>query len=213
MVGPAAVAQTATPPNIPAVGRHLADFIPVGYGILHNGQAIGDLNHDGKADVAVVVGPTAEDTLALASRLPPRLLLVLFRTTTGYALAAQSRRAVWAKADGGPLGDPFAGVTIKNESLLIQHDVGGNWGHGQTVRFRFQQGAFYLIGETQEYSRHAPDCDQLPFPPRYDYRDTNFITGEYEEIRTSEECRLLVKKRGRRPPQPLRRLADYAVQP
>ena len=138
---------------------------------------------------------------------------MLFRTPTGYALAVQSRRAVWGKADGGPSGDPFNGISIKRGVLLLESDVGGNWGRTTTEKFRYRQGCFFLIGETEAYSTHAPDCDNLPYPPRYDYRDTNFVTGEYEIIRTSEECRLLVRKRGKNKPKPLRKLADYAVEP
>ncbi|WP_210513867.1 hypothetical protein [Hymenobacter terricola] len=81
------------------------------------------------------------------------------------------------------------------------------------TKFRYQQSSFYFIGETNEYGSHAPSCEHLLYPPGYDYRDTNFATGDYETIQTSEACRLLVHQSGRRKPAPLRKLADYAVKP
>jgi hypothetical protein len=211
LAGPNAFAQTVAVPSIPATGRRLADFIPAGYDTLRRGRATGDLNHDGRPDMALVLGAAVESTTAFADDdLPARILLVLFGTPTGYALVAQSQQAVWCKTCSMN-GDPFDGIVIEHGVLLVKHDVGGNWGHSLTAKFRYQQENFYLIGETNEYSRHAPDCDQLPYPPRYDYRDTNFVTGDYEIIRTSEQCRLLVKKRGKNNPKPLRKLADYAV--
>lgn len=207
---PAAFAQMASRPKISPMSRQLTDFVPPGYRIVRNGQATGDLNHDSHPDVALVLGSVAEDTIQSEDDLPARQLLVLFGTPTGYTLAAQSTKAVWCKACSGN-GDPFDGLSIKQSILLIKHDTGGNWGHRQINKFRYQQGAFYLIGETQEYSRHAPDCDKLPYPPRYDYKESNFVTGEYDVIRTSDTCQLLEKKHGRGKHTPLIRLADYAV--
>jgi hypothetical protein len=208
-----AAAQTASDLSMPITGRQLADFVPVGYKILRHGKVTGDLNHDGRPDVAFALGQVEEeDTVRFQDDLPARQLFVLLGTPAGYKLVGQSMKAVWCKTCGSN-GDPFAGLAIKRGVLLIKHDIGGSRGHSQTDKFRYQKGAFYLIGQTQEYGRHAPDCDKLPYPPRYDYHDTNFVTGEYEIIRTSEACQLIVKKHGRRKPAPLRRMTDYAVEP
>ena len=43
--------------------------------------------------------------------------------------------------------------------------------------------------------------------------DTNFITGDYHEEKDSESCKPLVRKHDRRKPVPLRKLADYVVEP
>ena len=210
LLSPSAFAQTAAPLRLPATGPHLASFIPAGYGILTAGKATGDLNRDGRPDVALVLRPLAEDsTKDQIDSLPPRLLLVLLRTPAGYRRAAQSAQLIRCKGCGGVWGDPFESVAIERGVLTVFHYGGSSAHWNVTTKFRFQQGDFYLIGESRVSYHTSRYCGQAG----WQFQETNFVTGEYRQETDSERCRPLVRKRGRRPPQPLRRLADYAVAP
>ncbi len=194
---------------VPASGPTPASFVPAGYQFLRRGQVTGDLNGDGRPDMALALTSVAEDGESWGKHpLPPRLLLVLWGTAAGYRLAAQSRQALLHR-DASFNGDPYDGLAIKRGVLVVAYDVGGSWGRSTTAKFRYRHGDFCLIGETDVYGSHHADCDNLPYPPRYTYRDVNFVTGDYEIIETSEACRLLVHKRGRQPVRPLRKLAEY----
>jgi hypothetical protein len=198
---------------IPASGPTWASFIPAGYQLLRAGQVTGDLNGDGRPDVALALAPVAEDTASRSEKpLPPRLLLVLWRTATGYRLAAQARQAL-PHHDSSFNGDPYDGLAIKRGVLVLAYEVGGNWGRSTTVKFGYRQDDFYLIGETEAFGTHHPDCANLSYPPLYRYRDTNFVTGAYEVLKTSEACQLLVHKRGWQPVRPLRKLVKYKPVP
>lgn len=207
-----AAAQAFKLPKLPSMGRTEAAFIPAGYEVLDEGRVVGDLNQDGRPDIALALRATAE-TASDGEEYPERLLVLLFATPAGYRLAAQSNKIVLCKECGGIYGDPFAGLTIFKGVLSVDHYGGSSWRWSLTHKFRYQQGAFYLIGETTSSGRNFGECPGLDGPPGWEYHDTNLVTGDYEVKKVSEECKLLVSKRGRNKPAPLRRLTDYTVEP
>ena len=201
-------------PKIPLAGRTPAAFIPAHYGLLPDGEATDDFNHDGRSDKVLVLRPLLEDQPDhIDLDMPERILLILLGTPTGYTLAAQSNRIVLCRDCGGMYGDPFAGLDVKSGILTINHYGGSSWRWGITSKFRYQQSSFYLIGETTEYGRADGDCDGLYGPAGRNYRDTNFVTGAYEVEKISEDCKLLLHKRGKTKPTPLRKLVDYVSVP
>lgn len=216
LTGPVAFAQQTAPLKLPATGRRLTDFIPTGYEILGEGQATGDLNHDGRADAALVLRSKSEDKATddagaadETAESPPRYLVVLFGTPTGFELAAQASKVVLRKDDGGALGDPFQGIDIVKGVLSISYYGGSSWRWSLTNKFRYQAGSFYLIGETRVSYQNNTDCPQ----GSWEMHDTNFVTGEYRVEKNSEACKPLVRKSGKNSPKPLRKLVDYAVEP
>lgn len=185
----------------PATSRTLESFIPPQYQELNEGRATGDLNGDGRPDIVLGLGPIAEDTASDTQNLPPRLLLVLFQTPTGYALADSSRQVLLCKSCGGQY-DPLNMLAIEKKILVVDQ-MGGNTGRWSvTSKFRYQQGGFYLIGETKSYNESSRRC------PYKALVDSNFLTGAYETATTNQNCKELVK-RGHRPPLALRKLAEY----
>lgn len=209
-----ATAQIRAAPRVAAQGRTLAAFIPAGYDTLPGGRALGDLNHDGRPDVALVLQPQAEDRPDYdGETMPGRVLLVLFATAQGYTLAEQASRVMLAKDGGGQYGDPFAGLSIRHGVLTVQHYGGSSWRWHVASKFRYQQGRFYLIGETTILSRTSGDCAGVDGSPGGELHDTNFVTGEYEVRKISEACRILLHRKGRRPPGALRPLAGYRPAP
>ncbi len=196
---------------VPTSGRTPASFIPFGYQLLGDRRATGDLNGDKRADVVLALTSIEEERTRHPERgLPPRLLLVLWRTASGYQLAVVARQLLLHNHSGINGDDPVSSLTIQRGVLFVNYDVGGNCGYSTTAKFRYQQKQFYLIGQRKIVCSHRPpDCDKLPYPAGYQYRDTNYLTGDYEVIETSDECRLLQHKRGRQPVRPLQMLADY----
>jgi hypothetical protein len=201
---------------VPATGHTPASFIPPGYRVLPEGRATGDLNGDGRPDVALALGPPKEDVLN-DETFPPRLLVVLWRTAAGgYRLATVARGALLCMGCGGVHGDPFEGLEITKGVLLVYHYGGSSWRWTLTARFRYQQGDFYQIGDTYNYTHTIADvCPQLhgEYRPGDQYHDINLVTGEFKRIRVSEECQLMENRRGRQPVQPLVRLAAYKPAP
>ncbi|MCR5888214.1 hypothetical protein LRS06_10640 [Hymenobacter sp. J193] len=197
-------------PTIPASGRTAAAFVPAGYALLPEGRATGDLNQDGRPDVALVLRPLAENRPYYDSEtMPGRILLVLFATARGYMLAEQANQVMLCKNCGGQYGDPFAGLTIRKGVLVVNHYGGSSWRWGVSSKFRYQQRGFYLIGETTTLGRSSGDCENVAGSPGGEYHDINFVTGAYEVRKISETCQVLVHQRGKRKPAPLRRLANY----
>jgi hypothetical protein len=213
--GTAAQAQA-----VPASGATPASFIPNHYRQLAEGRATGDLNGDGRPDVVLALAPVAEDKQAQAGdenerALPPRLLLVLWRTPSGYQLAALARQALLCRGCGGAYGDAFQGLDIAKGVLSIYHYGGSSWRWTVTGKFRYQQGSFYQIGETYNLMQvSAEECPTLPdHRPGDVYRDTNLVTGAYQSVKVSEACKLLENRRGRQPVRPLRKLSNYKPAP
>lgn len=202
----ATAARLACAQAVPATGATPASFTPAGYQELPDGHAAGDLNADGRPDLALVLAPIAEDTVAKGdgeTGLLPRLLLVLFaQPGGGYQLAAQGHQAVLCKGCGGQY-DPLDQLSIEKGVVVLSQQGGGSGRWGVVSRFRYQQGGFFLIGETRWDSRD-PASECLPDTSE----DTNLLTGAYETITTGANC-VKHTRRGRRPAAPLRRLADY----
>lgn len=210
VASPAAQAQ-----SLPTSAPTPAGFIPKGYYQLPKGRATGDLNGDGRPDVVLALGPVAEKAQN-DDELPPRLLLVLWRTAAGgYQLACTARQAIRCRDCGGVYGDPFAGLDIAKGVLTIYHYGGSSWRWSLTDKFRYQQGGLYQIGDTYAATHIiAEPCPHLAgeHRPGDVFHDTNLLTGQYERVEVSEECKMLENRRGKQPVRPLRKLADYQPQ-
>ena len=208
--GLASYAQKSGATRIPTpvvTGQPLAAFRLAHYDTLAGGRATGDLNRDGLPDVALVLAPPGEDTVALGSgaeQLPPRLLLVLLRAPGGgYRLAARTARVVLGKGDGGCY-DPFGQLSIERGVVVLDQVGGGSQRWWITSKFRCQQGRFYVIGETTGTAESYQPC------PNETSEDANFITGICKSTTTTSTCEELVKRYHCRR-RPLRPLATYVV--
>lgn len=196
---------------IPAVGKNIPGFIPKGFDTL--ATTSGDLNKDGLADLALVLRSIAEDSVVGDAEVPDRILLILFKEADGYRLAGRSDKAIMCKQCGGIFGDPFAGITIAKGVLVIDHYGGSNWRWSYTHRFRYQQGDFYLIGQTSNSYWNVVMCEKLDDFAGRKYKDENLVTGSFEEKEISEEgCKLLVNKKGKQKILPLVKLTAFNLE-
>lgn len=189
-------------------------FIPKDYDTLQ--VAKGDLNRDGIADVVLAVYPIWEKNKDITKEididsLPQRLLIVLFNTKKGYIQAALSQKAILCIECGGIFGDPFAGIEITKNVLFIQHYGGSAWRWSYTHKFRYQNKKFYLIGQTINSYWNVKNCDKLNDFAGTEYEDINFITGQYERKKISENCELLENKKGKRNTKSLISLSGFDI--
>lgn len=161
--GPAVAAEPVIPPaSYPALVKHarsIEGFLPMEWRI--EIQKSGDLNGDGREDVALVLrglddrnvidmrvqgGPEEYDT-------NPRILMVAFANPAGgYDLALENHTLIARTTEPSaqdpldPNGVQEGGVEIKNGTLKITLGYfGGNMGHF-IYTFRFEKTAFKLIG-------------------------------------------------------------------
>ena len=74
-----------------------------------------------------------------------------------------SRTAIGRSEDGGMMGDPFSGVEITKNILIINHSGGSSWKWNDTNKFRFQKGDFYLIGTTNMYGKICESWQEFDF--------------------------------------------------
>ncbi|OCX51886.1 hypothetical protein BEL04_17945 [Mucilaginibacter sp. PPCGB 2223] len=136
-----------TYPTITSTGKTIAAFVPKGWKI--KSKAIGDLNGDKTADIALIleyrdtVSEIRSDHDTLTGN-HPRVLVVLFKNGDNYNLAIQQNTFILREHEGTGMGeDPYdepeitKGLLIINFQLLREH---------LQYKFRYQSNDFYLIG-------------------------------------------------------------------
>jgi hypothetical protein len=153
-------------------------LIPDNYTIVDS--VSGDLDKDSIAELAVVynVGPENEIDGV------PRELIIYKLKNNKWAEWKKSDQALYGSKDGGMMGDPFGEIEIKNGSILISQNGGSSWKWGFTDKYRFQDGAFYLIGYSSIAGKLCEYWKEVDF---------NLSTGkmiikkQYEECETEEQ--------------------------
>ena len=143
-------------------------------------SVFGDLNKDGRADMAVVleyadsVRERREDSIVLHR---PRVLLILFRDTAGYSYrtVCQNNTFILREDEGWMERDPLDGLTIDEGVLTVGVDFMRLY---KVYKFRYQKGDFYLIGASSE--RHWANAME-----KY---DVNLSTGGSEHYWTDPDA-------------------------
>lgn len=129
---------------------------PVGYERLE--EKTGDLDKDGVEEMVIIYNfPKAEEE-AFA-----RDIHIYKQDESGWSLLESSKSAIMGSDDGGMMGDPYVGFDIKNGILLIEHFGGSAWRWGHTDKYRFQKGAFELIGYTGGHGRPCEEWTTVDF--------------------------------------------------
>jgi len=157
---------------IPAHGKDSLAFVPKAWHIIT--RAKGDLNKDGKADIALVVEDTNASNFIKNESLGERelntnsrYLIIIFRDGEGYKLAAVHKNFIPPAGDEDAtcLADPLlqdGGITIKKGVLLLDFHYWLSCGSyevsHETYTLRWQDNQFILIGyDSSEYSRSLGD--------------------------------------------------------
>ncbi len=101
----------------------------------------GDLNKDNIEDIVLILEKKGDDEQAA------RPLLLLLQDAKGvYTLAARNDKVVACKGCGGMMGDPLAGIAIKNGFFTIEEEGGSRerWTHYITFQYDLTQKTWIL---------------------------------------------------------------------
>lgn len=114
----------------------------------------GDLNKDNIEDIVVVLENKKGDDMAA------RPLLLLTQDAKGvYSLAAQNDKVVACKGCGGVMGDPLAGIAIKNGFFTIEEEGGSRERWTRYITFQYDAAqktwVLYRIDESMTDTQDA----------------------------------------------------------
>ncbi len=154
------------------VARTPEGLVPAGWKV--RAKAEGDLNGDGRADVALALErnePVKEEESTGNNvdddDIGPRFLLVAIRTAGAYRVVSTSGTAVLCKQCGG-FGDPVNNISIKKGVMVIAHYGGSAAKWWYVDRYRFHNGDFRRIGAL--HGSRSADGDEYVV-------DTNLLNG------------------------------------
>ncbi len=92
----------------------------------------GDLNKDNIEDIVLILEKKGDDEQAA------RPLLLLIQDVKGvYTLAARNDKVVACKGCGGMMGDPLAGIAIKNGFFTIEEEGGSRERWTRYITFQY----------------------------------------------------------------------------
>lgn len=142
-------ATQETPQEEEAVpGKPISYYVPNGWKILN--QTKGNLNLDAYDDVVLILENKDESS---KENFRPTLLL-MGDASGNYSLARENNYTVHSANDGGQMGDPFTGVTIKNGYFSIEHMGGGGaerWVQIITYKYSKEESEWYLHKDGTEF--------------------------------------------------------------
>jgi hypothetical protein len=188
-VMPALVAKqqdSATPAEVKtAIANELAAFIPQGYEILDT--AYGDINLDKLNDCILVLKDKSEDSSEVSSDTSyVRPLLLLLRSEdNSLKLAKSNDMAVYGKHDGGMMGDPYVGITIKNGLFSIENYGGSGWRWTRVITFKYspQDQQWYLFKDgSDSYHAGAPEQVESEIKTEKDFGVVKFEDFDCSKI-------------------------------
>lgn len=107
-------------------------FIPPGFSLMDSASA--DLNKDGKRDMLLIL---KNDQEANSTDTTRPLLVLLGGKNNSFELYARNDSVVLCKGCGGVFGDPYEGITVKNNFFSIEHYGGSSWRWTRVITFRY----------------------------------------------------------------------------
>ncbi|MBW2963132.1 hypothetical protein [Mesonia aestuariivivens] len=152
----------------------LGQNIPKNYVVIDS--ILGDLDNDNIKELVVVLNTKKAEK---ENENIPRELRIYKKINKKWINWKNSEQALYGSREGGMVGDPYAGIKIKNGILLISHFGGSSWKWGYTDKYRFQNENFYLIGYESNYGRPCDFWENVDF---------NLSTGKIIFEREFEDC-------------------------
>jgi hypothetical protein len=136
--------------------RQLSSLIPKDFTILDS--ASGDINRDGKRDWVVILRNNFEEVNADTTR---PLFILLGNEKGEYKIAERNDSIVLCKACGGAFGDPYVGLTIKNNFFSIEHYGGSGWRWTRIITFKYDmKNRQFVLHRDAGISYHNSDLDK-----------------------------------------------------
>lgn len=149
-----------------ATAALFAQRIPVPEGFTPLDSIRGDLDRDGQDERVMVYEAITPDSLYNSAA---RKLCIYQNEGGRWELWQTSDQALMGSRDGGMMGDPYQGLEIKSDVLVINQYGGSSWKWSATDKYRWDGSAFRLIGYTNYFGR---PCDY------FQTFDFNLITGK-----------------------------------
>lgn len=156
-----ALAQNFSYPKLDVQGKTISTFVP------NNWKAIdtvyGDLNNDTVEDMVLVLEhsyPITEkraygdnDTEVIKEFQKPRILAIFFKNkrSNSYQLVLQNNNFMLRSEEGGAMGEPFKDLNIKNNTLNLLFEGGGDWRWKLAYEFKYQNKQWALIRANNTY--------------------------------------------------------------
>ncbi|PIR20398.1 MAG: hypothetical protein COV45_06385 [Deltaproteobacteria bacterium CG11_big_fil_rev_8_21_14_0_20_47_16] len=142
----AVIAKEIALPKLPDTGYSMQDFVPNGWVV--KSVSKGNLDDDGKTDVAMVLVSKAEtDGINDDTEKLPRLLVILTRTKRGgYKLSVATAKAILCK-NCSTTGDAVDDVMIEDGMVKIHHHGGKDRQWDVVHRFQYREGTWFLVGK------------------------------------------------------------------
>lgn len=192
---------------LPQKGKTINSFIPKGWLQLHSTTS--DFDSDGLKDAVVVLIDSVNEKITGDGN---RSLIILKATTSGYILSGYCDSAYLCFGCGGVHGDPFESVSFTNDQLVLKHIVGSSYRSELTTRFRYQDGGWFLIGETVKGCFLNARCEKLKKFGGLSFYDKNYLTGEYIRREADEmKCEVTKNDTKKVARKPLVKLTDYNI--
>ena len=110
------------------------EFIPAGFTILDTSKC--DLNQDGYTDYIIILKNDLENSVPDTSR---PLLIVEGEKNGTFKLIANNDKIVLCYACGGAFGDPYTGITVKDNYFSIEHYGGSSWRWTRIITFKYDK--------------------------------------------------------------------------
>jgi len=134
----------------------------------------GDLDKDGVSEKVIVYDTEKETDFGTE-----RQIYIYKKNNDKWELWKKSIGAILPSQHGGMMGDPFEGISIERNCIVIHHFGGSRQKWNYTHRFRYQSGDFQLIGATV---RFGSPCDYFF---TFDY---NLSNGKINYEKETEDC-------------------------
>ncbi len=146
--------------------------IPKSFKIL--AETEGDIDEDGISEKVIVYDTEKETDLGTE-----RQIFIYKINSDKWELWKKSVGAILPSQHGGMMGDPFEGISIERNCIVINHFGGSRQKWNYTHRFRFQSGEFQLIGAAVNF---GSPCDYFF---TFDY---NLSNGKIKYEKETEDC-------------------------
>jgi len=128
--------------------QKLNRYIPQGYTLLDSKS--GDLNQDGLTDYVIICkDPNEMDS---EEELQRPVLILHGTTNGGLQLFARNDNVALSYYAGGPIGDPYTGMTLKKNFFSIEHAGGSSdqWTRVITFKYNLDEGQYYVNRDAGE---------------------------------------------------------------
>lgn len=150
-------------------------------------ETLGDLDLDG-IDERIVVYNTIGDTITVKARQ----VHIFKKQNNDWTLWKQIEGAIMPGDAGGALGDPFAGVEVKEGQLIFYHTGGDKDTWNYTHHFRWHKGSLELVAAKISFGTRCDSFTNIDF---------DILTGLLSYKQESDNCnsqevnKVLVDKR------------------